>query len=90
MHFKALREAGLIRSERQGVEMRNTSRCPEIEQRFPGLIPAIVSAIQRQRARPPRSAAAKTARRAGAPLDDGVRARAAGLRSPDVTAPTLE
>jgi DNA-binding transcriptional ArsR family regulator len=26
-HFKALREAGLIRSERHGVEMRNTSRC---------------------------------------------------------------
>ncbi len=26
-HFKALREAGLIRSERQGVEMRNSSRC---------------------------------------------------------------
>ena len=50
VHFKALRESGLIRSERQGVELRNTSRCPEIEQRFPGLIPAIVSAIQRQQA----------------------------------------
>jgi DNA-binding transcriptional ArsR family regulator len=43
-HFKALREAGLIRSERHGVEMRNTSRCSEIEERFPGLIPAILSA----------------------------------------------
>jgi DNA-binding transcriptional ArsR family regulator len=43
-HFKALREAGLIRGERHGVEMRNTSRCAEIDQRFPGLIPAIVSA----------------------------------------------
>lgn len=43
-HFKALREAGLIRSERQGVEMRNISRCQEIEARFPGLIPAIVNA----------------------------------------------
>jgi DNA-binding transcriptional ArsR family regulator len=43
-HFKALREAGLIRGERQGVEMRNTSRCAEIDQRFPGLIPAIVNA----------------------------------------------
>jgi DNA-binding transcriptional ArsR family regulator len=50
VHFKALRESGLIRSERQGVELKNTSRCPEIEQRFPGLIPAIVSAIQRQQA----------------------------------------
>lgn len=43
-HFKALREAGLIRSERQGVEMRNATRCMEIEQRFPGLIPAILNA----------------------------------------------
>jgi len=43
-HFKVLREAGLIRSERQGVEMRNTSRCQEIETRFPGLIPAIINA----------------------------------------------
>src|SRR5882757_7878179 len=43
-HFKALREAGLIRGERIGVEMRNTSRCAEIEKRFPGLIVAIVNA----------------------------------------------
>jgi DNA-binding transcriptional ArsR family regulator len=43
-HFKALREAGLIRGERQGVEMHNTPRCAEIENRFPGLIAAIVNA----------------------------------------------
>ena len=43
-HFKALREAGLIRGERRGVEMQNTSRCTEIDQRFPGLIAAIVNA----------------------------------------------
>jgi DNA-binding transcriptional ArsR family regulator len=43
-HFKGLREAGLIRGERQGVEMHNTSRCAEIEKRFPGLIAAIVKA----------------------------------------------
>jgi DNA-binding transcriptional ArsR family regulator len=43
-HFKVLREAGLIRSERRGVEMQNTSRCGEIDTRFPGLIPAIVNA----------------------------------------------
>jgi DNA-binding transcriptional ArsR family regulator len=43
-HFKALREAGLIRGERRGVEMHNTSRCAEIEKRFPGLIGAIVMA----------------------------------------------
>ena len=43
-HFKALRESGLIRGERQGVEMRNTSRCTEIDKRFPGLIAAIIKA----------------------------------------------
>jgi DNA-binding transcriptional ArsR family regulator len=43
-HFKILREAGLIRSERHGVELQNASRCTELEQRFPGLIRAIVAA----------------------------------------------
>ncbi len=43
-HFKALREAGLIRGERSGVEMHNTSRCGEIDQRFPGLIGSIINA----------------------------------------------
>jgi DNA-binding transcriptional ArsR family regulator len=43
-HFKILRDAGLVRSERQGVEMQNTSRCAEIDARFPGLLPAIMNA----------------------------------------------
>lgn len=43
-HFKALRDAGLIRAERRGVEMHNTTRCAEIEGRFPGLIPAVINA----------------------------------------------
>ena len=43
-HFRALREAGLIRGERRGVEMHNTSRCAEIQERFPGLLQAIVNA----------------------------------------------
>jgi DNA-binding transcriptional ArsR family regulator len=43
-HFKALRDAGLIRTERHGVEMHNASRCSEIEKRFPGLIAAILNA----------------------------------------------
>ena len=50
-HFRILRENGLIRSERHGVEMRNTARCPEIEARFPGLIPAILNAHAVQSAR---------------------------------------
>ena len=43
-HFKALREAGLIRSIRHGVELQNTSRSGEIERRFPGLIRSILEA----------------------------------------------
>ena len=43
-HFKILREAGLIRAERSGVELRNYSRCNEINRRFPGLLPAIMDA----------------------------------------------
>src|SRR5579871_1463572 len=41
-HFRALREAGLVRSERHGVEMRNSTRCAEIDGRFPGLIKSIL------------------------------------------------
>ena len=47
-HFKALREAGLIRSERRGVEMQNTARCAEIDKRFPGLLPAIMNSYKKQ------------------------------------------
>lgn len=47
-HFKVLREAGLIRSERRGVEMQNAPRCAEIESRFPGLIAAVMSAYDAQ------------------------------------------
>lgn len=43
-HFRALREAGLVRGERRGVEVHNLSRCAEIEERFPGLLLAIVNA----------------------------------------------
>ncbi len=55
LHFKILREAGLIHGERQGVEMLNTSRCVELNQRFPGLIKNIVSAYQLQLASEERS-----------------------------------
>ena len=50
-HFRALREAGLIRGERRGVEMHNTTRCAEIEARFPGLLVAIIGAYQAQATR---------------------------------------
>ena len=54
LHFKALREAGLIRGERRGVEMHNTSRCAELDKRFPGLIAAIVKAHKLQSEQQPR------------------------------------
>ena len=47
-HFRILREAGLIRSERRGVEVLNSSRCAEIDARFPGLLTLIVNAYQLQ------------------------------------------
>jgi DNA-binding transcriptional ArsR family regulator len=50
-HFRVLREAGLIRSERHGVEMQNSPRCAEIERRFPGLLPAILNAHKAQQAK---------------------------------------
>jgi len=65
-HFKVLREAGLIRGERRGVEMHNTSRCAEIEQRYPGLIATIVNAHNIQladEAKAARKSAKKAARR---------------------------
>src|SRR5450755_398966 len=67
-HFRALREAGLIRGERRGVEMQNTSRCGEIEKRFPGLITAIVNPhnihlLGRPRAGNGRKPAKRSARR---------------------------
>ena len=49
-HFNALRQAGLIRSERRGVEMHNVSRAAEVETRFPGLIGAIIGAHKTQTA----------------------------------------
>ncbi|MGU3665446.1 ArsR/SmtB family transcription factor [Methylobacterium sp. A49B] len=48
-HFKVLREAGLIRCERHGVEMRNHARCAEIDARFPGLLAAILTAYAAKR-----------------------------------------
>jgi DNA-binding transcriptional ArsR family regulator len=40
-HHKVLREAGLIRSEKKGVEVINTLRRQDIDERFPGLLDAI-------------------------------------------------
>lgn len=57
-HFRILREAGVVRSERRGVELLNRLRLDEIEQRFPDVMGAILSAR-----------AAEIERRAGADTD---------------------
>jgi DNA-binding transcriptional ArsR family regulator len=64
-HFKALREAGLIHGERRGVEMHNTSRCAELDKRFPGLIRAIINAHNIQSVQASRSGKRKPSGRNG-------------------------
>jgi DNA-binding transcriptional ArsR family regulator len=41
-HFRILREAGLIRTTKQGVENRNTVRMDDIQEKFPGLLKSIL------------------------------------------------
>ena len=43
-HFKILREAGLIRSERQGVELKNSTRCRELKEKFGSMVMTILQA----------------------------------------------
>jgi DNA-binding transcriptional ArsR family regulator len=47
-HFKVLRECGLIKSERRGVELLNTTRCEELSKRFGDLLPSIFRAYMSQ------------------------------------------
>jgi DNA-binding transcriptional ArsR family regulator len=42
-HFRILREAGLIRTSKQGVEHRNVLRDDDINARFPKLLKTILS-----------------------------------------------
>ena len=41
-HFRVLRDAGLIRTTKQGVENLNCVRWDEVNARFPGLLRAIM------------------------------------------------
>lgn len=47
-HFKVLRECGLIRSERNGVELKNYTRCDELKKKFGPLLATILQAYQRE------------------------------------------
>lgn len=42
-HYRILRESGLIRSERRGVEVLNTVRRDAVDGRFPGLLDTILT-----------------------------------------------
>jgi DNA-binding transcriptional ArsR family regulator len=47
LHFKILREAGLIRSERKGVRLQNIARLEDLRDRFGNLIDAVLHAYER-------------------------------------------
>ncbi|MCE2927898.1 MAG: helix-turn-helix domain-containing protein [Rickettsiales bacterium] len=41
-HFRILREAGLVRSEKRGIEVHNALRKKDIDKRFPGLLESVL------------------------------------------------
>ena len=41
-HFRVLRDAGLVRTTKQGVENLNSARWDDVNSRFPGLLKAIM------------------------------------------------
>ena len=47
-HFRILREAGLIHSERRGIELINSTRCAELKQRFGLMVQSIIEAYAAQ------------------------------------------
>ena len=51
-HFKVLREAGLIRSQREGVELRNQTRCAELKNKFGAMVTEILQAYKDELRKP--------------------------------------
>lgn len=47
-HFNVLREAGVIRQYYVGTTKMNALRAAELEERFPGLLPALLAAVGRE------------------------------------------
>lgn len=47
-HFKILREAGVVFSRKEGTQRFNSLRKAELDQRFPGLMDALLQAMARQ------------------------------------------
>jgi DNA-binding transcriptional ArsR family regulator len=50
-HYRILREAGLIESERRGVDLSSRVRATELQARFPGLLASILGAYRRETTR---------------------------------------
>lgn len=63
-HFDQLREAGLVRTERDGVQYLNVLRADEVEARFPGLLASVLQAAEREAS--PSAPARKATRKAAA------------------------
>src|ERR1700734_3797598 len=47
-HYRILREAGLIVSERRGVDLSSRVRAAELETRFPGLLASILRSYTKE------------------------------------------
>ncbi|MFZ5636711.1 MAG: helix-turn-helix domain-containing protein [Pseudomonadota bacterium] len=63
-HFDLLRDAGLVRTERDGVQYLNVLRLDDVETRFPGLLANLLQAAEREAA--PSAPSRKRARRTAA------------------------
>lgn len=44
-HFRVLRDAGVVQTHSEGVLLLNSLRSDDLNQRFPGLLDAVLAAI---------------------------------------------
>ncbi|QWP76319.1 helix-turn-helix transcriptional regulator [Lysobacter sp. K5869] len=78
-HFDVLRSAGLVHTVKSGTQYLNTLRCDDLEQRFPGLLRAILFAGTSAEA--PVEPAKPASRAAAKPAAPAKRAAAAPARA---------
>src|SRR5258707_14773947 len=71
-HYRILREAGLIVSERRGVDLSSRVRVAELEARFPGLLASILKSYKKE-----------TSRQARGPRPRGLRDQNSITRGPE-------
>ena len=62
-HFRILREAGLIRSERKGTELQSRTRGAELKEKFGPMVMAILRAYEHEASLPAAAAVASRPRR---------------------------